>query len=120
MDAAPRERSFNLLRHNQRTRRVVHGNVFRFAIDAIQAGPNGILPAFAAGDDCADFFEPCSRRDFSDFAMTLFTRHDEDFAYRSRALERTNCVSDNWLTGDDGKQLIKPHSLAAAAGYDDG
>jgi hypothetical protein len=120
MDAALLERAFDLFRSNQRARRVVHGDVFRVAIDAIQSSPNGILSTFAAGDNRADFFEPCTRSDFSDSIMPLFTRHDYDFAYGNRALKRADRVSDHRFAGDWGKQFIEPHALAAAAGYDDG
>jgi hypothetical protein len=98
----------------------VHGDIFRVAIDATQASPNGILSTFAAGDNREDFFEPPVSTDFSDFIMPVFTRHDYDFAYGSCVLERADCVSDYWFARDYGKQLIEPHALAAAAGYDDG
>ena len=52
--------------------------------------------------------------------MLLFTRDKDDFADAIGALERTNCVSDDRLARDYGKQFIEPHALAAAAGYDDG
>ena len=52
--------------------------------------------------------------------MSPFTRHDYDFVYRSRALERADRVGDHWFARDYGKQFIEPHALAAAAGYDDG
>jgi hypothetical protein len=58
MDAALLERAFDLFRSNQRARRVVHCDIFRLVIDAIQASPNGILSTFAAGDNRADFLEP--------------------------------------------------------------
>jgi hypothetical protein len=51
--------------------------------------------------------------------MPLFTRHNDDFAYRSRALERADCVSDYWFAGNCGKQFIESHSLATPAGYND-
>ena len=60
MDVALLERAFDLFRSNQRPRRVVHGDIFRIAVDAIQASPYGILSTFAAGDNRADFFEPCT------------------------------------------------------------
>ena len=50
--------------------------------------------------------------------MPFFTRHDYDFAYGSRALERADCVSDHWFARDYGKQFIEPHALAAATGYE--
>jgi hypothetical protein len=112
------ERAFDLLRSNQRARRVVHGNIFRVVIDAIQASPNGILPTFAAGDNRQDFFEPPVSTDFSDFIMPVFTRHDYDFVYGSRALERADWVSDHWFAGNYSKQLVEPHALAAATGHE--
>jgi hypothetical protein len=120
MNAAALERAFDLLGSNQRTSCIVHGNIFRVATNAIQASPNGILPTFTAADNRPDFVEPGVATDFSDFIMSFFTRHDYDFAYRSRALERADCVSDHRFTCDYGKQFIEPHALAAAAGYDDG
>jgi hypothetical protein len=119
MDAALLKSAFDLLRSNQRARRVVHGDIFRVAIDAIQASANGILPAFAAGDNRPDFFEPCTGSDFSNFIMPFFTCHDYDFAYGSRVIECADCMGDYWFARDYGKQLIEPHALAAAAGYDD-
>jgi hypothetical protein len=98
----------------------MHSDVLCVAIDAIQASPNGILPAFTAGDNSADFFEPCIGSDFSNFIMPLFTRGDDDFGYGLRALERVDGVSDNWFAGNYGKQFIEAHPLTAAAGYDDG
>jgi hypothetical protein len=96
----------------------VHSNIFRVAIDAIQASPDGILPTFAAGDNRQDFFEPPVSTDFSDFIMPVFTRYDYDFAYGSRVLERTDGVSDHWFAPDYSKQLIEPHALAAATGHE--
>jgi hypothetical protein len=90
------------------------------AIDTIQASPNGILPAFTAGDDRPNFLEPRVATDLSNFMMPFFTRHDYDFGYRSRALERADCMSDHRFTRDYGKQFIETHALAAARGYDDG
>src|SRR5262245_21862479 len=118
MGAGLLERAFDLLRRNQRARRVVHTDVLRTAIDAIQASPNGILPTFPTPDNRADFFEPCTGNEFCNFIMPLLTRHDDDFAYRSRALERADCVSDYWLAGNYGKQFIESHALATAAGYE--
>ena len=70
----------------------MHGDIFRVAIDAIQASPNGILPTFAAGDNRPDLFEPFVANDFSDFIMPIFTRHDDDFALRKwRAQTRGLC-----------------------------
>jgi hypothetical protein len=120
MNAALLESPFDFLWINQRAGRVVHGDIFRLAIDMIQASPNGILPAFATGNNRADFFEPCAGHDFPDFIMTLFTRHDYDFTDGSRALKGAHRVSNHRFARDCGKQLIEPHSLAAAAGYDDG
>src|SRR5262245_17565043 len=114
------KRAFDLLRSNQRARRIVHGDIFRVAIDAIQASPNGILPTFTTWDNRADFFESCTGSDFSNFIMPLFTRDDDDFAYGLRALKRADCVSDHRFARDHGKQFIEAHALAAAAGYDDG
>jgi hypothetical protein len=119
MGAALLERAFDLLRRNQRARRVVHTDVLRTVIDAIQASPNGILPTFPTPDNRADFFEPCTANEFCNFIMLLFTRHNHDFAYRSRALERADCVSDYWFSGNYGKQFIESHALATAAGDDD-
>jgi hypothetical protein len=118
--AALLEHAFDLLRRNQRARCVVHGDIFCVAIYAIQASPNGILPTFPTTDNCADFFEPSTGNNFCDFVMPLFTCHNDDFAYRSRAVERADCVSDYRLTSNYGKQFVEPHALAAAAGYDDG
>ena len=98
----------------------MHGDIFRFAIDPIQAGPNGILPAFAARDNRADFFEPHVATDFPDLIMSFFTRYDNNFADGIRALERTDCASDHRFTRDYGKQFVESHALAAAAGDDDG
>src|SRR6478735_2108370 len=120
MDAALLEGAFDLSRSNQRTRRVVHGDIFRVAIDATQASPNGILSTFAAGDNRVNLFESCTRSDFFDFIMPLFTRHDYDFANGSRALKRADCVGDHRFARDYGKQFIEPHALAAAASYNDG
>jgi hypothetical protein len=52
--------------------------------------------------------------------MTLVARHDHEFAYGIRAFKGAHRVSDHRFARDYGKQLIKPHTLAAAAGYDDG
>src|SRR5215470_17939411 len=108
MDAALLKRAFDLLGSNQRARCVVYGDVFRVAINATQAGPNGILPTFAPWNNRADFFESCAGNNFSDLIVTLFTRHDYDFEERGRALERADCVSDDWFARDKGKQFIKP------------
>jgi hypothetical protein len=120
MEAALLERALDLLEGNQGARRVVHSDIFRVAIDAIQASAYRILPAFAAGDNRADFFEACTGSDFFNFIMPFFTRHDYNFAYRVRALECADCVSDNWFARYYGKQFIEAHAVAAAAGYDDG
>ena len=66
------------------------------------------------------FFEPCTGIDFPDFIMPFFTRNDDDVAYGLRALERADCVSDNWFARNYGKQFIEAHPLTAAGGYDDG
>ena len=50
--------------------------------------------------------------------MPVFTRHDYDFVYGSRVLERADWVSDHWFARDYGKQLIEPHALAAATGHE--
>src|SRR4030095_5414041 len=103
MDATLIERALDLFRSNQRARRIVHGDIFRFAINLIQTGTNGILPAFAAGDDRPDFFKAGVATDFSNFIMSFFTRHDYDLAYRRCMLERANCMSDHRLPSDYGK-----------------
>jgi len=72
----------------------VHGDVFRLGLDPIQAGSNGILPAFAAGDNRPDLAETRVRSDFSDFIKSFFARDDDDFANGSRAVERADCISD--------------------------
>src|SRR5712672_4392148 len=118
MDAALLERAFDLLRSNQRARRVVHGDIFRVVIDAIQASPDGILATFTAGDNRQDFFEPPVSTDFSDFIMPVFRRHDYDFAYGSCVLERADWVSDHWFARDHSKQFVEPHALAAATGHE--
>jgi len=120
VNTALRKRAFDLLRSNQRARRVVHSNIFRVAIDPIQASPNGILSTFTAGNNRPDFFEPFVSTDTFDFIMPFFTPHDDDFAYGLRVLERADCVSDHWFARDCSKQLIEPHALAAATRYDDG
>jgi hypothetical protein len=94
--------------------------MFRVAIDAIEASSNGILPAFTAGDNRADFFEPRTGSDFPNFIMPLFTRDDDDFTYALRTLECANCVSDHRFPRDHGEQFVKAHALAATAGDDDG
>jgi len=97
----------------------VHTDVLRTAIEAIQASPNGILPTFPTPDNRANFFEPCTGNKFCNFIMPSFTRHNDDFAYRNRAFERADCVSDYWFAGNYGKQFIESHALATPAGYDD-
>jgi hypothetical protein len=88
-------------------------------MDTIQPSSNGILPTFTAWDNRADFFEPRTGTNFSNFIMPLLTRHDYNFAYRSRPLERADGVSEDWFVRNYRKQFIEPHALAAAAGYDD-
>ena len=48
MDTALLEHTLDLFRSDQRPRRIVHSNIFRFAINPIQTGSNRILPAFTA------------------------------------------------------------------------
>ena len=119
MNSALLKRAFDLFRRNQRARRIVHGDVFRFGIDPIQASPNRILSAFTAGDDRAHLLKARIATDFSDFIMPFFSRHDYDFAGGRRVLERTDCVSDHWFARDCGKQFIESHALATAARDDD-
>src|SRR5262245_49112013 len=120
MDAALLKRAFDLLRSNQRARRVVHCDVIGVSIDSIQASPNRILPTFTAGHDRANFFEPCTGRDSSNFIVPLFTRNEDNFVDTISAFERADCVTDNWFARDYSKQFIETHALAAAARYDDG
>jgi hypothetical protein len=120
MDAALFECALDLLRSNQRPRRVVHGDVSSVTLNAIQSSPNRILPTLPTANNGPDFSKSSGGTDFSDFIMRLFTRHNDDFADRNRALKRADCVSDDGFSRNDRKQFIGPHPLAAAAGYDDG
>jgi hypothetical protein len=118
VNAALCKRAFDLLRSNQRARRVVHTDIFRVVANPIQTSPNGILPKFTARENRADFFEPCVGSDFSNLIMPLFTRDEDDFAHAIGVLKRADCVGDHWFVRDYGKQFIEPHALAAAAGYE--
>jgi hypothetical protein len=40
--------------------------------------------------------------------MPFFTRHDDDFAYGSRALERADCVSDHGSPAITANNLSNP------------
>ena len=51
MHPALRIDTFNLLRRDERTRGIMHRNIFRLVVQAIQTSANGILPMFAACDD---------------------------------------------------------------------
>jgi hypothetical protein len=103
VQAALLERALDLFRSNQRTRRIVHCDVSCVAIDTIQPSSNGILPALATGHNRANSFETGIGSDFSNFIVPLFTRDHDDFAYGTRALECTNCVSDHWFASNYGK-----------------
>jgi hypothetical protein len=120
VNTALRDREFDLLASNQWARRVVHGDIFRVAIDSIQASANGILPTFAARDNRPDLSESRAGSDFLEFIMPLFARNNDDFAYGLRAFERADCMSNHGFVSNCDEQFIEAHSLAAAAGYDDG
>jgi hypothetical protein len=55
-----------------------------------------------------------------DLIVPVFARHEDDFANRSRLIERADCVNDQWFARDTGKQFIESHPLAVAARDDNG
>ena len=114
MDAALFESAFDLLRRDQRASGVVHGNVFRSPLRAIQACANRILPAFAAGDNRAKFFETGVPVNFLNLIVPIFACHDDNFGDRKRPIECADCVCDDRFARNRGKQFIESHTLTAA------
>ena len=82
--------------------------------------PNAFLPAFTTNDSRAEFLQACVASNSSNFFMSFFTRNDDDFADRTRNVERTHRVSNYRFARDHGKQFVESHALTAAAGDDNG
>src|SRR5437667_10895519 len=90
MGATLLEDALDLLRSNQRTRGIMHSNIFCVGAQARQTSAHGILPMFAANNDGSDLLKASITCNLSDFGMSIFADDDHEVAARTCLLERAD------------------------------
>jgi hypothetical protein len=114
------EDAFDLVRGDQRARRIMDGNVAYRRFEMTQAGPNGVLAMFATRNERPNFFEIFIAGDCLDLRVSVFTCDHNDLVDRGSALKYVYGVRDNRSAGDRRKQLVETHAATLTGSDDDG
>jgi hypothetical protein len=110
------EDALDLFRRDQWASSIVNSHVFRTSLEMIQAGANGILTMFAAGNDRPNFFEISIATDCFDLSKSIFAGDHNDLADTVGPLKRVDGMRDDRSAGDRRKQFVETHSAAVTGG----
>src|SRR5262249_4922174 len=110
--------TLDLFRSNQRTRGIMHRDIFCERVEMIQTGAYGILPVFATGDDRPNLLKIFIANDRFDFIVSILTSDDDDSIGTFGVLKCAYRVRDDWCARYRRKQFVEAHA-AAVTGRDE-
>jgi hypothetical protein len=94
----------------------VNSHVFRTSLEMIQAGADGILTMFAAGNDRSNLFEILIANDCFDLIKSTFARDNNDLADTVGPLKCVDGMRNDRSAGDRRKQFVETHAATVTGG----
>jgi hypothetical protein len=114
------EDALDLFRRDQWASSIVNSHVFRTSLEMIQAGADGILTMFAAGNDRPNFFEISIANDCFDLIKSIFPCNNNDLADTVGPLKCVDSMRDDRSAGDRRKQFVETHAATVTGGDENG
>jgi hypothetical protein len=114
------EDALDLFHSDQRSRCIMHSDIFCSRVEMIQTGPDGILAMFATWNDRLNLFEFFIAGDLFYFSQSIFTCDYNDPADAPGALKCAYGMGDDRLAGNRRKQFVETHSATVTGGDENG